>query len=330
MEEEKITPEPIMKIIHGMWIFRSLCVAVDLEIFTKIANGKKNIKEIAEDLDLEERPIERLLNACVAFEFLIKEGESYKNSEIAEKFLVKGKPFYYGDMVVMFCMKDSLKNLKESIELNAPVTESLDKKMEDKKHAEIFTKAMHNNAMAPAGVLAEKFDFSEFSNLLDVGGGSGAFSIVLTKANPNLKASVFDLPNTCSVAEKYIQESGVEDRVSCFEGDFFKDELPKGNDIILLSQIMHSWSIEENKNILKKIYESLPEGGVLVINEFLLNDDKTGPLFSALFALNMLVGSEGGNAYTEREIKEWLSDAGFEYQETVKLGGPVSAIVSRK
>jgi 3-hydroxy-5-methyl-1-naphthoate 3-O-methyltransferase len=328
--KDKITPEKIRKITHGMWIFRTLHAAVELELFTKIAEGKTTINEIAEGLGVKERPIEKLLNACVALEFLVKEGESYGNSQVAGEFLVKGKPNYFGDMVVMFGSKDSFKDLKKAIETDAPVTESLDKRMENKEHAEIFTKAMHNNAMGPAIVLSEKFDFSKFNKLLDVGGGSGAFSIVLTREHSNLKASVFDLPNTCSVADQYIHEADASEKVSCLEGDFFKDELPKGYDVFLLSQIMHSWSVKENKILLKKIYDSLPENGVLIINEFLLNEEKTGPLHPALFSLNMLVQSDGGSAYTESEIKGMLEEVGFEYQETIKLGGPVTAIVSRK
>lgn len=330
MEEEKITPEPIMKMIWGMWSFRTLYAAVDLEIFTKIDNGLNTSEKIAIELDTKNETVERILNACVTLELLNKDDEIYNNTSVASEFLVKGKQEYYGDMVIMFGTKDALKDLKEAVLTSSPVIKGLTERMEDTEQAKIFTRAMHNNAMGPAMVLSKKFDFSKYRKLLDLGGGSGAFSIVLSKQYPNLTATVFDLPNVCSVAKEFIKEADIESRVEILDGDFFKDELPKDYDIVLLSQILHSWSVEENKTLLKKVYDCLPENGILIINEFLLNENKTGPLFPALFALNMLVQSEGGNAYTEGEIKGWLEDVGFEYIETIKLTGPVTALVVKK
>jgi ubiquinone/menaquinone biosynthesis C-methylase UbiE len=329
--EEKITPEPIMKIMWGKWSSRALHTAVDLEIFTKISEGANTIEKVSNELNIEKRPAEILLNACTALNLLTKEGEEYKNTQEAEKFLVKGKPSYYGDMVLMLGSGfENWENLKQVILTNSPSSEKgLAKRMEDPKQAEIFTKAMHNNAVGPAMLLSKKFDFSRFKKLLDLGGGSGAFSIILTKEYTNLEATVFELPNVCKVAERYIQEAKAE-RVKTFSGNFLKDEFPENHDIVLLSQIIHSWGAEENKTLLKKVYESLPKEGVIIINEFLLNKDKTGPLFPALFALNMLNGSENGNAYTAEEIKSWLEETGFQYLETIKLTGPISSIISKK
>jgi len=329
--KEKITPEPIMKIVWGMWSFKTLYTAVDLEVFTKISEGKNTIEKISQDLNIEKRPAEMLLNACVALDLLIKEGKGYKNTPEANEFLVKGKPTYYGDMMLMSGLRDSLKNLKKAILTNSPIDAGgLAKRMEDQEQAKVFTKAMHNNAVGPAMVLSKKFDFSNYKKLLDLGGGSGAFSIILAKEYSNLKATVFDLPNVCSVAEEYIKKADAESKVNTVAGNFFKDEFPENHDVVLLSQIIHSWSVEENKTLLKKVYNYLPENGVVIINEFLLNKNKTGPLFPALFALNMLNGSEKGNAYTEKEIKDWLEEIGFKHLETIKLTGPISSIIAKK
>jgi len=289
-DKEKITRESIMKIMHGSWSFRALYAAVDLEIFTKISQGKNTAKQIAEDLETEEDAIERLLNVCVALNLLIKNNQEYQNVPEAEEFLVKGKESYYGDMIIMFGKGDSLKDVEKIILDSSLKKQNLKSRMKNPEQAEIFTKAMHNNAMGPAKILSDKFDFSNFKKLLDLGGGSGAFSIVLTKKYEDLEAIVFDLPNVCKVTEKFIKEAKAE-KVKTIEGDFFKDELPKDCDIVLISQILHSFNSEKNKEILKKVYDSLPEKGVVIINEFLLNPEKTGPLFPALFALNMLVGS---------------------------------------
>ena len=332
VENNEITPEPIMKIVSGAWLTQTLYVAVDLEIFTKIAEGENTIEKIAHDLNIEKRPAEMLLNACVALDLLVKNGGEYGNTPIADKFLVKEKPNYYGDMVELFGIRDfnDWMNLKQAILTNSPIKNNLSKRMEDIEHAKQFTKAMHNNSVGPATVLSKKFDFSNFTSLLDLGGGSGAYPIILTKQYPNLNAIVFDVPNVCSVAEEYIKKERAEAKVSTIAGDFFKDEFPKGHDVVLLSQILHSWGIEENKILLSKVYDYLPKKGAIIINEFLLNDDKTGPLFPALFTLNMLISSEKGNSYTEREIKDWLKDTGFKHLETIKLTGPITSIIAKK
>ncbi len=321
-----------MKIMTGIWLAQTLYVAVDLEIFTKIALGKNNVEQIAKDLGIDKSPVERILNVCVASDLLTKENNIYKNNEISERFLVKNKPSYYGDFVLMAGKKEnqSWGNLKQSVLNNSPMADALKERMQDSEDAKMFIKAMHNNAIGSANVLSKKFDFSKFTKLLDVGGGSGAYSITLTKEYSNLQAIVFDLPNVCSVANEFIENLNARSKVSIFEGDFFKDEFPKGSDVVLLSQILHSYNEEENKILLKKIYDYLPENGILIINEFLLNEDKSGPLFPALFALAMLINSENGNSYTENEITSWLSEIGFKDFKTIKLSGPVIAIVGKK
>jgi len=330
--EKKLTPEPIMRIMNGAWLAQILHTAVDLEVFTKIEEEENTVGKIANALSIEKRPAEMLLNACVASELLIKKGGEYKNTLLAEQFLVKDKPGYYGDMVLMLGSKESesWKNLKQAVLNNSPTSSMLRERMKDEEDARSFIKAMHNNAVGPATVLSKKFDFSGFKKLLDLGGGSGAYPIILTKEYPNLTATVFDFPNVCSVANEYIEKADAKSRAGTFVGDFFKDEFPKDYDAVLLSQILHSFSAEENKTLLKKVYDYLPKNGVIIINEFLLNEEKTGPLFPALFALTMLTSSEKGNSYTGEEIKDWLKDAGFEDLETIKLTGPVSAVIGRK
>lgn len=326
-KENKITPQPIMKIMWGMWSFRTLLTAIELEVFTKIDKGITTSKDIAKELKANGEGIKRLLNACVSLGLLNKSGKRYENKEITTQFLVKGKPTYYGDMILMNG-RDSLKDLKEVI-INGTSKQGLKKRMEDKEQAKIFTKAMHNNAVGPAIVLSRKFDFSKYKKLLDLGGGSGAYSIILTKNYSNLKSTVFDLPNVCEVAEEYIKKTNSK-KVNTFAGDFFKEEFPKGADIVLLSQIIHSFDSDKNKYLLKKIHNYLPQGGLLIINDFLLNEDKTSPLYPTLFALNMLVNSAGGNAYSEEEIKSWIKETGFEYLKTIHLTGPVTSIISKR
>lgn len=327
-----LTPAPLMKMAQeALWSARTLAVATELEIFTRIDQGKNTIKLIAEDLSIEERPIEMLLNACVSLELLTKNEGSYENTPISSVFLVKGKSSYYGDMIVMTGtgMSNNWANLKQCILTNSPAAGDLSEHLANTETAKEFTRAMHNNAVAPARVLSEKIDFSEYSHLLDLGGGSGVYSIILTKKYSNLKATVFELPFVCEITKEFVEKEKA-DKVETVVGDYLKDSLANDFDVALLSQVLHAHSIEDCKFLLKKIYNDMKIGGLVIVNEFLLNENKTGPKFPALFALNMLLISKSGNSYTASEISSWLEEAGFKEIKSMPLAGPVTTITAKK
>jgi precorrin-6B methylase 2 len=171
---------------------------------------------------------------------------------------------------------------------------------------------MHSLSIFTARALGEAVDFSAFRKLLDVGGGSAAFDIELCLRQPNLSATVYDLPFVTEIAKERIAEAGLSERIAIHSGDFCADaKYPPGHDVILLSMIMHDWSEQENRGILRKCYEALPPGGAVVISELLVNDEKTGPAAAALMSLNMLIETVGGRNYTAAEYRTWLEDVGF-------------------
>jgi predicted nicotinamide N-methyase len=323
---EEMTFEQLQKIAGSMWLRKTLVAAVELEVFSKISKGINTVERIVEDLKVGGKGVERLLNALVAIGLLRKEGEIYGNLDVSEKYLVKEKPEYYGDFIIMIDKStEKWGLLKESILQGSPVENELTN-FEDP----VFTKAMHNNAQEPAKVLSEKLDLSSYRSLLDLGGGSGVYSIVLTNKNPGLKATVFELPGVCETAKEYIKELGDEKRINTYAGDMLKDKLPEGFDVVLLSHILHSHSIEDCKKIIKKVYDLIPENGLVVVNEFVLNEEKTGPLFPALFNVNMFLSSKEGSSYTEKEILSWLEEAGFKGIEVFPLAMPVTCIIGKK
>lgn len=331
--EKPITPDPIMRMVNGLWLSQTLTVSVELEIYSKIANGMDTIEKIAKSLNAEHRPIEALLNACVALELLEKENKIYKNTKISNTFLVKNKPKYYGDFIVMLSERSFItwKTLKESILANYPQEETLEEAFQrDPDFGFLFTKAMHNNAVAPASKLASLIDFTPYKRVLDLGGGSGIYPIMLAKKYPNIKAIVFDFPSVCAVAQEYIEKFGVTSQVSTMGGNFFKTELPKDFDVIILAHILHGYSPEECKKIIEISNQALVKGGLIIIIDFYLNNDKTSPLYPALFALNMIVGSKAGKAYTFNEVTDLLKAASFHDIEIKPLTGPISLIMARK
>ncbi len=323
--ENKITIAPLSSITTSMWKFRTLTAGIKLNVFDVIQDVH-NIKEIADELKLKIDALERLLNALVAMELLEKKEDSYFNKPIAIKFLIKKSNEYYGDFILMNEESDdSWKELDKVIINGSSIIEN----HRERLAKEGFTKAMHNNAQAPAKAISNLLDFSDKKHLLDIGGGSGAFSIILTNKYENLKATVIEQPTVCKTIKEYVEKEGNIDKVSILEGDYFKVEFPI-HDIALFGQIFHSNSKDQNTFLLKKVFDKLEENGIVIITEFLLDEDKAGPIFPALFTLNMLKQTKEGRAYTFSEIESWLKDVGFKNIEKQHLIGPHTAIIAYK
>ncbi len=189
---------------------------------------------------------------------------------------------------------------------------------------------MHKNASLRAPQLASILDLSKTGKMLDLGGGSGAYSIAFAEANKNLRADVFDLPAVLSLTQKYIAVSGMGDRVMTHPGDMLTDDFGSGYDLVLISAICHMFGPEDNIKLFRKSYKALNPGGQIVMQDFVMNPDKVSPLGGALFAVNMLVGTLSGSTYSEDEYHDWLEKAGFENIRKVALPGPTALMIGTK
>lgn len=332
---ENLTPEPLMKMMAGLWAGKAFSVATELDIFTLLHEKGMTLKEVSEKLSIPLRPAEMLLNSCVSMELLSKEQDSYMNTPVSDRFLVKGLPGYYGSLVIMLGtrLSNEWNKLKDCVLNNKSVNPTGDilDITGDPEKSRMFTEAMHSNSTPVAMALAELIGFSGFKGLLDVGGGSGAYPIVITGRYPGLKAVVFDDLCVCDIAQEFIKNTGASSRVDTCPGNFWTDPFPEGADSVLLGHILHGFNEEKNRILLKKIYDYLPRGGTVIIVEFLLNENKTGPLFSTLFGLNMLIETEDGRTYSESEINKMLVDTGFgDIKSKIPLFGPQSVIYGRK
>jgi SAM-dependent methyltransferase len=174
-----------------------------------------------------------------------------------------------------------------------------------------FLLGMFDLAMVLAPKLVGQIDLSGRRRLLDLGGGPGTWAIHFCRENPGLEAAVYDLPTTRPFAEETIARFGLKDRISFVAGDFLQEELPGRYDVAWLSHILHGEGPQGARTILDKAATVLEPGGLLLIHEFILDDDLGGPLFPALFSLNMLLGTPAGRAYSGRELFEMLQEAGF-------------------
>ena len=332
MTTPNISPDPLMKIATAPWMTRVLTVAVESDLFTHISSGVNTFELLQTTTGIPQRPLKALLTAAQAMEFITSDGAQYQNSAIADHFLVKGRPSYFGNMILMMGTRiyNLWSKLEKAVETDLPQIDVMASIRENPELAEEFTAAMHNNAIGPAKMLCKEIDFTRFSYLLDVGGGSGAYPIVVVREFPHMQATIFDAEAVCNVAKKFVAAAQLSEKISIVAGDVFSDTLPSGSDMVLLSQVLHTYGKADIKKIFGRIFDVLPTGGVLIINEFFLNSDKSGPLFSALFSVLMLLESAEGTTYSKDEITSLLHDVGFTEVSGGDLAGPHSYLIAQK
>lgn len=282
------------------WAFRAsrvLQVASKLEVFTILSKGPLTAKELAERCETDLEMTEKLLIACTALGLTLFEEGKYRNSELADIYLIKGKPFYQGNWINHTSdLWRYWSNLEDWI--------GVKKSKERGNGHRRFIMAMHEIAMGgEAEELATHVDLGERKLLFDVGGGPGTYSIILCKHNPQLRAIVFDLPETMPITREFMEKFKMSDRISIREGDWNRDDFGQGNDVVLISNILHGLGSQAEMK-LRKAFKSMVKGGLLIIRDFILNESKTGTLSAALF--NLMVG-----AYSIKEIEDLIKESGF-------------------
>ncbi len=303
----------------GFMAARTLCVALEFRLFTHLAGHTAPLTQIASALALSERAAARLLYACAALGLVHVTDASpqgFGNTPVAEKYLVEGQPTFIGSYLQMF---DALgyhrwEQLSTALRHDAPVDELqhpyhyLDA---DVQAARAFLAAQHAGSLSLGHALARRLDLRPFRCLLDLGGGSGAYTIEMLRHYPHLQAIVFDFPAVCRIADEMMRQEGLSDRVRTVAGDYEHDALPAGPDVVLWSGNLHASSPQRCARVLQKLHDLLPSGGMLLLHDYVLDDTRTGPLIPALLALHMTLVSADGQVYSAAEIRLLLEQAGF-------------------
>ncbi len=322
LEKIPVSPEPLYRLLFGRPMTQILYAAYDFGLFELLSKAPQTQDDICARLDLPAHSAQMLIHTCAAIGLLKKEGDVFHNTALSENYLVHKKPFHLGGLLEHFRkhVYPAWDHLQEAVREDGPqmkdasttqkadifqVTKGID------IDTELFIAAMHNLSVSDGLLLAEAFDFSRFSHLIDVGGGSGALSLAVASRFPHLRATVFDRPQVCALSERYIQEAGLETRVRTVGGDAFRDALPSGADILLMSLFVHAFGLKQSTPLLKRCFEALPPGGCLLIYEPVLDSSRTGPLTTLLSSLNMLVVTPSGGDVTAEEYRLWLQDNGF-------------------
>lgn len=332
-------PAPVLDLIEAFRRSKTMFAAVSLGIFDFLDKIPSDHSSLAAALGLQAEPLQRLLDTCVSLKLLRRDHTLYHNELVASTYLCRssehsltGYILYSND--VLFRLWDHLEDAvregsprwRQVFAAEGPIFDHFFRTQEAK---EIFLHGMHGFGLLSSPKVIAAFDLSQFRQMTDLGGGTGHLAIAACEANPELRATVFDLPQTKDVAERYIRNSaGAAARVQFAPGDFFRDPLPQ-SDLFALGRILHDWSEDKIARLLAKVFDRLPPGGGILIAEKLLNEENRGPISAQLQSLNMLVCTEGRER-TVAEYRQLLERAGFRSVQGKFTGAPLDAIFARK
>jgi len=303
----------IREIAGCFWRSRILLTAVELKLFD-VFDDFLSSEEVAKRLKINERAIEILLHALAAIGVLEKKGEKFGLTEVAAIFLRTDSEEYPGGGLrhMAHLWKDWSK-LTSIIKSGCPIKRR-------KRINRDFILGMEHLAKEVAEKVANLIDLSEARLMLDLGAGSGAYSVAFLKRYPKLNAVLFDLPGPINVAKELIKKKKIEKkRIKFIKGDFLKDDLGNNYDFVWMSSIIHIFGEKENKFLLKKVYQSLNNKGKIGIRDFLLDESGLNPPWAAIFSVNMLIHTQKGRSYKEKEVIYWVKELGFDSIKTIPL-----------
>jgi predicted O-methyltransferase YrrM len=316
-------PTPIFEHFRGCHATELLTAAVAaFDVFGRLAAGPRPEDEFRRDLGLEQRPAVVLFSALKAMGLLMRVTNGrLELTELAREHLVPGGPFFVGDYVGLAAESPGVRELVERLRTNRPAgawdgkgaafifREGLESAMEQEASARRLTLALAGRATNVAPHLAAAVSLDGASTLLDVGGGTGIYSIAFLHKHPGLRSIVWDRPEVLRVAREFAEQYGVADRLECRPGDMFADPVPAA-DAVLLSNILHDWDVPQCRQLVGRCAASLPAGGRLIIHDVFLNDAHDGPLPVALYSTALFALTEG-RAYSAAEYRVWLREAGL-------------------
>ncbi len=281
---------------------RIILTANNYRIFDYLDGRGKTVEALSKVLRTDRRATELLLNSLVAIGLLEKEDGKYINAGVASRYLVMGKSDYQGDILKHnSVLWDNWSGLDRVLKTGKPYRKSHDRQS--------FILGMHNLALQKVKVVLKSLDLKRVKKILDLGGGPGTYAIAFAKKG--MDVTLMDFPATLSISKRIIAEAGLESSMKLIPGDFMKDEFGSGYDMIFISQIFHAYGPEQCVALLRKCRTSLNKGGRVAVQEFYLDESRTGPLQGAVFAINMLVNTERGRTYTPDEMSQWMKKAGF-------------------
>lgn len=303
-----------------------LFAAMDLDLFTAVSGGPKDVAEVAKTVGAKPAPLQLLLDACVAEGLLTTADppQRYINTPLADAFLVRDRPAFIGHgLKYAEDLYPVWERLADLVRTGRPVIQPDSILGDEKEKTRAFVLAMHERARGMSAVLPHGVDFSGRRRLLDVGGGPGTYSIALVQRVPGLTSTVLDRPGVLEITREIVAGHGCQDRIELFPGDYLTSPFGSGYDAVLLSGMMHRETEANCRLLLRKAFGALDSGGLVVVSDvFFDTDRKNTPPFAISFALNMMLTSEEGSAHAKTEMAAWMGESGFSGVEQRPLPPP--------
>jgi precorrin-6B methylase 2 len=339
---DQINPSKIMQIGMGFFASKTLLTAVNLSLFTHLANNELSGNQIQEKLGLHERSLYDFLDTLVALGFLqrvgLKENALYSNADDSNLFLDKNKLSYIGGILEMSNNRlyPFWNHLEEALKTGNPQNETKNggSSVFEAIYADpdVLKEFLHAMGGVQAGNFmhfSNTFDFSNYQTLCDIGGSGANLSIHVVKNNEHMRCISFDLPPVTPVATENIQKMGLVDKITITSGDFFVDDFPKA-DVITMGNILHDWGLNDKRMLIKKAYDALPDGGAFIVIENIIDSERNKNAFGLLMSLNMAIETAEGFDFTVADIDAWTKEAGFKQSSVMPLTGPSSAFIAIK
>ncbi len=336
-DRHEVTPDAILQLGLGFWGSKTLLSAVELDLFSTLAEAPLDAETLRQRLGLHQRSARDFFDALVALGILERRDGRYANTPATALFLDRAKPSYVGGMLEMANARlyPFWGALTEGLRTGQPQNEAktggnfFSALYQDPQRLRQFAQAMTGISMGNARVLAQAFPWQEHQTVIDLGCAQGGVPVQLALAHPHLSGGGFDLPPLRPVFEEYVHAFGLDDRLRFYPGDFFADPLPTA-DVLIMGHILHDWDLPEKRRLLAKAYAALPPGGALIVYDAIIDDDRRRNAFGLLMSLNMLIETPGGFDYTGADCRTWMHDAGFRETRVAPLAGPESMVVGFK
>jgi O-methyltransferase/methyltransferase family protein len=332
------TPDAIMQLGSAFWGSKTLLSAVELGLFSELAaSGPLDAEALRKRLHLHPRSARDFFDALVALGMLEREDGVYRNTAETDLFLDPAKPSYMGGLLEMLNARlfGFWNSLTEGLRTGEPQNEAktggnlFEAIYSNPDLLRGFARAMSASSYGPAQAMASTFPWDRYKTVIDIGCAEGCVPVQVALAHQHMSGGGFDLPVVESLFDEYVAQAGLSDRLDFYPGDFFADELPTA-DVLVMGRILHDWDMDEKRLLLEKAYGALPEGGALIVYESIIDDDRRENVFGLLMSLNMLIETPGGFDYTGADCRQWMTDAGFGDTDVKHLVGPTSMVVGIK
>jgi ubiquinone/menaquinone biosynthesis C-methylase UbiE len=332
-EGNRLTPEALMEMSFSFGPSRILSAGLQLGVFSHIAAGKRAVADIAQAAGASERGMRMLLDALVSLQLLTREGDGYELTPMAAEFLVREGENYVGAMMETDMMWEAWGHLTDVVRTGKPSRQVETQEVAEQFFA-VLVRSLHIINREPARRAAEALGAGttpEGLHVVDVACGSGIWGIAIAEADPAARITAQDFPGIFNVTKEYLKRHGVEDRYDFLPGDLKQVDFGENKfDLAILGNIVHSEGEESSRDLFKRLHRALASGGRIAIVDMIPNDERTGPPFALLFALNMLMHTDVGGTYTLAEYTDWLKDAGFARVETADIGSHSPLIIAHK